>query len=396
MNLLNTEIIQLNTKISTVENDKYRLKLKLELENRLSELVQSYEEIPEKTSIIDDINYLREYQIEQRSLEKKKKSIEDLISNSVFSSSYNSFKNNVLLLEKQLKKLKNNCNEEIIIESEDDLRNKIQLQTDTISLYKRLRLNESELLKERLKHENVIIQCQSDHETKYSEIRNEKNVQNEIAGLKVEIENLENKKEEHAKNIRLIDEWKRVQSDIQTYNEWKSKIVTLEEECEISRQKHAASTILKEKILEAESIALLNIIDTINTHVQLYLDVFFPEDPITVCLQTFKETKKNTKPSINLAIEYKGMECDLNMLSGGELSRVILAYTLALGEIFNTPLLMLDESTASLDQHMTSCVFNGIKEHFNRKLVVIIAHQIVEGSFDRVINLANLRDEETG
>jgi len=64
-----------------------------------------------------------------------------------------------------------------------------------------------------------------------------------------------------------------------------------------------------------------------------------------------------------------------------------LSYTLALGEIFNTPLLMLDESTASLDQSMTSCVFNGIKEHFNGKLVVIIAHQIVEGGFDRVIKL---------
>jgi ABC-type transport system involved in cytochrome bd biosynthesis fused ATPase/permease subunit len=139
--------------------------------------------------------------------------------------------------------------------------------------------------------------------------------------------------------------------------------------------------------LEAESIALLNIIDTINTHVQLYLDVFFPDDPITVTLQTFKETKKNMKPSINITIEYKGMECDLNMLSGGELSRVILAYTLALGEIFNTPLLMLDESTASLDQTMTSCVFNGIKDHFNGKMVVIIAHQIVEGAFDKVIKL---------
>ena len=214
--------------------------------------------------------------------------------------------------------------------------------------------------------------------------------------MRQEIQNLETKKEEHAENIRLIDEWKRVQADIETYNEWKNRILRLEEDCETSRKKHAASTILKEKILEAESIALLNIIDTINTHVQMYLDVFFPDDPITICLQTFKETKKNTKPSINLAIEYKGMECELNMLSGGELSRVILAYTLALGEIFNTPLLMLDESTASLDQTMTSCVFNGIKEHFNGKLVLIIAHQIVEGSFDRVIKLGSLKVEDEG
>jgi DNA repair exonuclease SbcCD ATPase subunit len=397
MNILNTEITQLNSSINTlnrsVESDKYRINLKVELENSLSELISSYEEIPEKDSITDDINYLKEYQIEQRSLEKKKKSIEDSIRNSIFSSSYNSFKNNVLSLQKKLDKLRNNYTGEITTESESSLREKIQLQTESINFYKRLNSNKMELVREKEKHENLISQTENEHKTKYLSIRTEYEIESEINILREEIQNLENKKEEYAQNIRLIDEWKRVQSDIQNYNEWKTRILKLEEHCEKSRKKHAASTILKEKILEAESIALLNIIDTINTHVQMYLDVFFPDDPITICLQTFKETKKNTKPSINLAIEYKGMECELNMLSGGELSRVILAYTLALGEIFNTPLLMLDESTASLDQTMTSCVFNGIKEHFNGKLVLIIAHQIVEGSFDRVIKLGSLKDE---
>ena len=35
------------------------------------------------------------------------------------------------------------------------------------------------------------------------------------------------------------------------------------------------------------------------------------------------------------------MEADINMLSGGELSRVVLGYTLALGEMFNTPMILL-------------------------------------------------------
>ena len=398
MNLLNNEITNINSSITSlnrsVESDKYRLKLKVELENKLSDLISSYEEIPDKSSITDDINYLKEYQVEQRSLEKKKKSIEDSIRNSVFSSSYNSFKNNVLSLENQLTKLKNNYSGESISENENELRDKIQLQTESISINKRLKSNKAELLREKTKHETLISQSESEHITKYLSIRTEEEIETEINVLRQEIQSLENKKEEHAENIRLIDEWKRVQADIQTYNEWKTRISTLEQDCQTSRQKHAASTMLKEKILEAESIALLNIIDTINTHVQLYLDVFFPDDPITICLQTFKESKKSTKPSINLAIEYKGMECELSMLSGGEISRIILAYTLALGEIFNTQLLMLDESTSSLDQTMTSCVFNGIKEHFNGKLVLIIAHQIVEGSFDRVIKLSSLKEDE--
>lgn len=270
----------------------------------------------------------------------------------------------------------------------------IQTESETISLFKRLNSNKGELFNEKKKNESILLQTENEHKSKYQELRDEIQLKTEIKQLKNEIQSIENKREEHSENLRLIDDWKRAQNDIETYNQWKDKIISLETDCDISRQKHSASMILKEKILEAESIALLNIIDTINTHVQLYLEAFFPDEPITITLQTFKETKKNTKPSINLFIEYKGMECDLNMLSGGELSRVILAYTLALGEIFNTPLLMLDESTASLDQNMTSCVFNGIREHFNGKLVIIIAHQIVEGGFDTVIKLDKVSNNE--
>ena len=391
MNTISNEINVITSNISnltrTIENQKYKLKLKTELELSLSEIINSYEEIPDKTNINNDINYLKEYQLNQRNLEKRKKAIEDSIRNSSFSSSYNSFKNNVFNLEKQLNKLKTKYQDTPIPFTENDLREMIQLESETITLFKRLNSNKAELCFEKQKNKNILLQAENEHKTKYQQLRDEIEVKNEIRELKNEIQSIENKREEHSQNLRLIDDWKRAQNDIETYNQWKDKIISLESDCDVSRQKHSAAMILKEKILEAESIALLNIIDTINTHVQLYLEAFFPDDPITISLQTFKETKKSTKPTINLLIEYKGMECDLNMLSGGELSRVILAYTLALGEIFNTPLLMLDESTASLDQTMTSCVFNGIREHFNGKLVIIIAHQIVEGGFDTVIKL---------
>ena len=93
------------------------------------------------------------------------------------------------------------------------------------------------------------------------------------------------------------------------------------------------------------------------------------------------------KPQINLEIEYKGMEADINMLSGGEMSRVILSFALALGEMFNTPMMLLDECTASLDQELTGVVMDGIRELFSGKLVLIIAHQVVKGQFDNVIQI---------
>ena len=81
------------------------------------------------------------------------------------------------------------------------------------------------------------------------------------------------------------------------------------------------------------------------------------------------------------------MECNLNMLSGGELSRVILAFGLGLNEMFNTPLLLLDECTSNLDQELTNTVFTSLKDNFGDKLIIVIAHQVVTGIFDKTIIL---------
>jgi ABC-type transport system involved in cytochrome bd biosynthesis fused ATPase/permease subunit len=81
------------------------------------------------------------------------------------------------------------------------------------------------------------------------------------------------------------------------------------------------------------------------------------------------------------------MEADLTMLSGGEISRIILAFAMALGEMFNTPMILLDECTSSLDQELTGTVMEGIKENFNGKIVILICHQVIEGQFDKVIKI---------
>ena len=201
------------------------------------------------------------------------------------------------------------------------------------------------------------------------------------------ISELEENKSVYDTNLIKVSEWREYNDAMIKYESWEKKLDNLKEKEKEDMKTLASANTLKDKIMEAESIAMLNIIDSINTHAQLYLECFFPENPISVRLQPFKQTKKNVKPQINVEVEYKGMECDLNMLSGGELSRVILAYTLALAEMFNTPLLLLDECTASLDQELTGTVFEGIKDHFNGKLALIIAHQVVTGTFDTTVNL---------
>jgi exonuclease SbcC len=212
-------------------------------------------------------------------------------------------------------------------------------------------------------------------------------VENDIATKTKFIEEQELEHKKHDSNLKKIRLFQQYSEKMERYTELKTRAADMERQVVLDRKKYAGVTSLKAKILEAESIAIGNIVATINTHARIYLDCFFPDDPISVSLLPFKETKKAIKPQINIQVEYKSMEADLTMLSGGELSRVILAYTLALGEIFNTPLLLLDESTSSLDQEMSGVVFDGLRDHFNGKLVLIVAHQVVTGVFDNVIKL---------
>ena len=88
-----------------------------------------------------------------------------------------------------------------------------------------------------------------------------------------------------------------------------------------------------------------------------------------------------------MEIYYKNTECDISSLSGGELARVVLAFALSLSEMFNTPMLLLDESTASLDEETTAIVFESIKENMKDKPVLVIGHQIVQGIFDKILKI---------
>ena len=193
----------------------------------------------------------------------------------------------------------------------------------------------------------------------------------------------------HQANLEKIKAYQEYQKQKEKHDALVGKVQKMaQEELEAGKRLKAA-TLLKQKIMESESIAIHNVIDNINAYAAGYLDLFFPDDPINVALLPFKEAKnkKSEKPQINLQIIYKNEDCDVTSLSGGELSRLVLAFTLALSEMFNTPALLLDECTASLDQGNTQNVFDSIRRSFGEKLVLVIAHQVVEGSYDYVIQL---------
>lgn len=161
--------------------------------------------------------------------------------------------------------------------------------------------------------------------------------------------------------------------DAVAYERWKD-VKSVRDVIEVLEISFPRATRLKAMIVEAEMVALSEVIKELNFYTPLYVDRFFDNLSIEF---TFEG-------KIEARIINDGHETDVSALSGGELARLNLAVTMAFTEIRQLDTLMLDEVLASLDQESTDRVLGAIKETF-RGTVLCIAHQTVEGVFDSVI-----------
>lgn len=365
-------LVKTNTKLEQfLVEEREKMRKIGEAKKEISEIESRYEELlplKEAESVFEETeNYLSS----NLDLEKNKKKLESL----------KGFSPPLISLRKQLVELEQRISgsEKILVggESEEEVRNAISQQKNRKSLLVQL--------------EKQLVKCKSEFE----ELRGE----NETVGESVAelAKNLSDQKDSlqkyrtdlelHQANLGAVEKYREYIEKITEYKKRAKQITELRDDEQDAKKELSAVSILKEKLLQAENLAISNFIESINVHAQGYLDLFFPDDPISVRLLPFKETKKSVKPQISTFIDYKGMEASPDMLSGGELARVVLAFTLALAELFNAPLLMLDECTASLDQEATSVVMEGLRANFSNRLTVVIAHQVVSGNFDRQIAL---------
>lgn len=366
---LKTEISKIEKTIIDEENKKQKI---FTLEEDIQKIKDKYEEFPNENELKETLEQINDYKQTQIIDEKRKVQLENKKKSSTIS-----------LFEIQLKKTDNDLKHYTTINfkesnrTEEELRSLIFKQKETETIYNGLR-----------KQSVLITKEICDRKNKLCNYRDILLIENDIEETKKIIFDLKEKIKTHEENIKQIIEYQKYIEDIKAYNLWEKKILELKKQEDEYKKIYSATTLLKEKILEAESLAVSNIINSINTHAQEYLDLFFPNEPIVVRLTPFKTDKKqNSKPQINIEIDYKGTSSDISMLSGGEIARVVLAYTLSLTEIVNPPIIMLDEATASLDQEATSIVMEGIKKEFSNKLVLVIAHQVISGEFDRQISL---------
>ncbi len=382
------------------------LNTKKRVGDEMDVIINSYDDFSGLTEkeIREDLENWEEYLEKNLELEKEKKRLkgEDL------SQSSKTLRKN---LDKQEQKIQRVLNKQLeysfrwgvdvvsgldlkieadLTSTEEDLREETMKQRQAQTVFRDMEYQIS-LTTEKIEVcQKEIDSTKKNHYTDYSQERSLSDLQEMIQKTDEKIAKETNDMERYRRNLARIEEYQKYISDLRAYQEKQSQVSRYTRECRTANDKMAAADLMKTKINEAEAIAISNMIRNINAHASIYLDLFF-EEPISVTLLPLKTNqKKQQKPQINVQVDYKGMECDISTLSGGEKDRVVLAYALALSEMTNCPLLLLDECIKSLDSSSAAKVITAIKQNYtylSGKLVILVAHQTVRGIFDEVIDI---------
>jgi len=354
----------------------------LDLDTKITEYKTRLEKetVPKEniTTLKEKIKDLNEKKKEFKELNDNIKLIDNKISNNDLSSTLKKLKIQLDKRKKEYDTVKSQIDEEIETDyTEDELQEEISnqqlLSQKSSSLIKQIKDLQKSIDKTHVEIKKIIL--------------SERDFETDIDNLNTQLDILKQKEKDHKQMDDKIKNYLQYKREHDEYMKWQSKLDICRSEEEDAKKQLFYTDLFLRKILESESIAIAQTIETINYHMNFYLEKFFPNDPITVAICPYKETKKDIKPSINLEIGYKGTLTDINSLSGGEYDRVTLSIVLALNTIFGSNILMLDESISSLDADLTNDILEVLKDNLSEKVVIVVAHQISVGVFDCVVNV---------
>jgi exonuclease SbcC len=144
---------------------------------------------------------------------------------------------------------------------------------------------------------------------------------------------------------------------------------------------------LKELSDAAATQSVADILSSINVHAKTYTELLFPNQGTTITLNNVRLNKdESVRAKMSTSVFHKGVEYDsLDQLSGGEQNRAMLAFQLALSDLFNSPILLLDEAFAGAHTELKNDCIESLRSVASRKLVVIVEHGLDDGLFDEVI-----------
>jgi len=281
----------------------------------------------------------------------------------------------------------------------NDYKNKINNLKKTITEEFKINneINYNEILNNLINIKNLYIQNQNDinnlininkkylnkiHDIKYNKL----NYKNKINNIINKINNLNLKLNKYNNYIDYNNLYIQYETYINCINKYKNNIDNTNYKINNKLNDINNIDLLLKKISQAESLAISEIVNNINYYMNYYLQKFF-DNSINVVFTAFKEQKNGIiKPNINLKINYKGNECELEELSGGELDRIVLCIFLSLNVINNSELLLLDESLSSIQSDLADDIVDVLKTNIN-KTIIMVSHQCSNGLFDNIINI---------
>jgi DNA repair exonuclease SbcCD ATPase subunit len=142
---------------------------------------------------------------------------------------------------------------------------------------------------------------------------------------------------------------------------------------------------------ETEEEIFEHTISIMVTKINELLENFFDQNPPKLIVKN--ETKKTSKTSrdIQFVFSTTDQQADsargISTFSGGEADRLSLAFTCAVAEFSECPLLFLDECISSLDVELRDRVIRTLRTVVKNKFVIVVCHDTLDGLFDKIVSV---------
>ena len=271
--------ILLKKKQDDLSEKEYRLKSKNALQSKIDWILDSYEERMSVKDIQEDLDYLREYRTTQKSLSAKIKHEKEKLEEGELSSSLTLIVKKVRNMKLDLDKLEKDSKvgEALEIEDRYKLDELIEEEKDKRLMFRNSCDRLETMKKEQKEAQNDLEIAKATHLQRFKKVRKLEMIERYLQRYKEDIHRESKAKQLHEKSLAQIEDWKRYQEKLKTYHDLQKRVAGLQLKEVKTRQHYGSLMILKEKILEAESLAMLNIIEIINVHARTYLDAFFPD-----------------------------------------------------------------------------------------------------------------------
>jgi DNA repair ATPase RecN len=205
-----------------------------------------------------------------------------------------------------------------------------------------------------------------------------KDYEKKITSPKCSSREIQEKINKHNELMNKREQFVKMQKVKAKYDEYVAKIAKLNKKCETQKDKtHKISALLQEvqNFFNVEVLSRLDALSTITNSLlaefQLYMDI------------VFGITEKSGRYIINYSIKKDGiLHKSTNFMSGGELSKLSLALTIALSTMRYTPFCLYDEIFSALSQETQLICIEVMQRHLSGRPIICIMHNHIEGLFD--------------